>query len=223
MSTSKSKKRARIEVIPENAPFQEEELRSLGDETPSENIDAAPSEQQIEQAEISRKRKKSSVDTEQSNQDKPYQKKERKKKGRCWPYLDTIMENNVKIAVCKLCQTRMKFGATGCTTTFNRHVDKCLILHGRTQQTQLQFQPSDDKSSEVTLVNFKYDHSEMRKVISHYILVNELPFRHAESFMFDVVMRKATPFWQKIRGFNEYVADRESWERVEGVCSFLEV
>ncbi|KAK1388045.1 hypothetical protein POM88_016223 [Heracleum sosnowskyi] len=181
---------ARIEVIPENVPFQKEELRSLGDETPSENTDAAatPSEQQTEQEEISRKRKKSSVDTEQSNQDKPYQKKERKKKARCWPYLDTIAENNVKIAaVCKLCQTRMKIGTTGCTTTFNRHVDKCLILLGRTQQTQLQFQPSDDKSPEVTLVNFKYDHSEMIKVISHYILVNELPFRYAESFMFDVV------------------------------------
>ena len=92
----------------------------------------------------------------------------------------------------------MKYGNTGCTTTFNRHVDKCLVAHGRTQQTQLQFHPSDEKSSEVTLGNFKYDHAEMRKVISHYIMVNELPFRHAESFMFDVVMRKASPFWQKI-------------------------
>lgn len=38
----------------------------------------------------------------------------------------------------------------------------------------------------------------MRKIISHYILVNELPFRHVESFMFDMVMRTATPYWQKI-------------------------
>ncbi|XP_074344995.1 zinc finger BED domain-containing protein RICESLEEPER 2-like [Apium graveolens] len=53
-------------------------------------------------------------------------------------------------------------------------------------------------SSEVTLGNFKYDHAEMRKIVSHYILVNELPFRHAESFMFDKVMRTATPYWQKI-------------------------
>ncbi|KAK1354892.1 hypothetical protein POM88_048148 [Heracleum sosnowskyi] len=108
MSTSKSRKKTRFEVIPENAPFQDEELRSLGDETPSEHTaDEAPSEHQTEQEEISRKRKKSSIDTEQSDQDKPYQKKERKKKARCWPYLDTIVENNIKIAVCKMCKTRM--------------------------------------------------------------------------------------------------------------------
>lgn len=196
---STSRKKGRFEVIPENAPFEEEleeeQIRSLGDETPSEdNVDG----QQTEQEEISRKRKSSSIETEQSNQPKPYQKQERKKKSRCWPYLDTIVVNKQKIAVCKMCKKQMKYGQTGCTTTFNRHVDKCLVLHGRTKQRQLQFQPSDNNSSEVTVANFKYDHNEMRKVVSHYILVNELPFRHAESFMFDVVMRKATPFWEKI-------------------------
>nr|XP_017250805.1 PREDICTED: zinc finger BED domain-containing protein RICESLEEPER 2-like [Daucus carota subsp. sativus] len=92
----------------------------------------------------------------------------------------------------------MKLGSSGCTTTLNRHVDKCKRTHGQTSQATLQFQPSDSVSSEVTLGNFKYDHAEMRKVISHYILVNELPFRHVETFMFDKVMRTATPFWQKI-------------------------
>ena len=92
----------------------------------------------------------------------------------------------------------MKCGSTGCTTTFNRHMDKCLIEHGQTSQALLQFQPSDAKSSEVIFGNFKYDHADMRKIISHYILVNELPFRHAESFMFDKVMRTATPNWQKV-------------------------
>ena len=92
----------------------------------------------------------------------------------------------------------MKLGSSVCTTTLNRHVDNCKRTHGQTSQATLQFQPSDSVSSEVTLGNFKYDHAEMRKVISHYILVNELPFRHVESFMFDKVMRTATPFWQKI-------------------------
>ena len=68
----------------------------------------------------------------------------------------------------------MKLGGSGCTTTLNRHVDKCKRTHGQTSQATLQFQPSDSVSSEVTLGNFKYDHAEMRKVISHYILVNEL-------------------------------------------------
>ncbi|KAL6560489.1 hypothetical protein OROGR_004048 [Orobanche gracilis] len=201
-----SRKKQCIQIFPENVEFEQEQSRSLGDDTPSEDMgEAEDISVQLEQEEISRKRKKKtnsniveSVDTRQSNQQKPYQKKEREKKSRCWPYLNTVVENNQKFAVCKLCKDRMKYASTGCTTTFNRHVDKCLLAHGRTHQKQLQFQPSTDNPSEVTLANFQYDHSEMRKVISHYILVNELPFRHAESFMFDVIMRKASPFWQKI-------------------------
>ena len=38
----------------------------------------------------------------------------------------------------------------------------------------------------------------MRKTVAHYILINELPFLHVESFMFNEVMRKDTPLWQKI-------------------------
>lgn len=73
---STSRKKTRCEVIPENAPFEEEQLRSLGDEIPSEDTAGeAPYGQQTEQ-EISRKRKSSSasVDTEQSNQKNPYEK-----------------------------------------------------------------------------------------------------------------------------------------------------
>ncbi|KAK1394163.1 zinc finger BED domain-containing protein RICESLEEPER 2-like [Heracleum sosnowskyi] len=192
-----SKKKKCIEIIPENAEF--EQVRSLGEESlgdESLSEDDGNDKGTSEQEEISRKIKGDSLETQQSNQ--PYQKKQRQKKARCWPHLDVVVENNQKIAICKFCKTRMKYGSTGCTTTLNRHVDKCRVAHGQTNQALLQFQPSDALSSEVTLGNFKYYHTQMRKIISHYILVNELPFRHVESFMFDMVMRTATPYWQKI-------------------------
>lgn len=74
------------------------------------------------------------------------------------------------------------------------HADKCLIAHGRINQARLQFQLSDAKSSEVILDNFKYDHVEMKSLISHYLLANELVYRHIESFIFDMVMRTTTPY-----------------------------
>ncbi|KAK1387576.1 hypothetical protein POM88_015754 [Heracleum sosnowskyi] len=160
----KGKKMSRVEIIPENAEY-EENIRSLGDETPSDDTG--------EQEEISARKIKRD-DTIQipdaSSKDKsgpgqtevtanPYAKKQRKKK--------------------------------------SRHVDKCKVIHGLTRQTQLQFQKSGN-ASEVTFETFKYDHAEMRKTVAHYILINELPFMHVESFMFNEVMRKATPLWQKI-------------------------
>ncbi|KAK1398022.1 hypothetical protein POM88_007885 [Heracleum sosnowskyi] len=198
----KGKKMSRVEIIPENAEY-EENIRSLGDETPSDDTG--------EQEEISaRKRKRD--DTIQipdaSSKDKsgpgqtevtanPYAKKQRKKKSRSWQYLDEYEVKGEKWVRCKLCQTEIKRDKTCSTTQLNRHVDKCKVIHGLTRQTQLQFQKSGN-ASEVTLETFKYDHAEMRKTVAHYILINELPFMHVESFMFNEVMRKATPLWQKI-------------------------
>ncbi|KAK1357839.1 hypothetical protein POM88_051095 [Heracleum sosnowskyi] len=142
-----SKKKKCIEIIPENAEF--EQVRSLGEESlgdESLSEDIGNDKDTSEQEEISRKRKGDSLETQQSNQ--PYQKKQRQKKARCWPYLDVVVENNQKIAICKFCKTRMKCGSTGCTTTLNRHVDKCRAAHGQTNQALLQFQPSDALSSE---------------------------------------------------------------------------
>ncbi|KAK1391645.1 hypothetical protein POM88_010701 [Heracleum sosnowskyi] len=177
-----SKKKKSIEIIPENAEF--EEVRSLGEESlgdESLSEDAGNDKGTSGQEEMSRKKKGDSFETQQSNQ--PYQKKQRQKKARCWLHLDVITENNQKITICQFCKTRMKCGSTGCITTLNRHVDKCLATHGRKNQTLLQFQPSDSLSSEMHV--FIYSTSDL--------------------------------------GFKEYVPSPGDWERVEGVCSFLEV
>lgn len=78
-------------------------------------------------------------------------------------------------------------------------MDKCKVANRLElkKQAQLQFQVGDS-SSEVTLSNFKHDHANMRKIVFHHIMINELPFMHVESFMFNELMMKASPHWQKI-------------------------
>ncbi|KAL6518509.1 hypothetical protein OROGR_019011 [Orobanche gracilis] len=80
-----SREKQCVEISPENVEFKQEQLRSLGDDTPSEERVKLMTSVQLEQEEISRKRKKKSnsnivesVDTQQSNQQKPYKKKERR-------------------------------------------------------------------------------------------------------------------------------------------------
>lgn len=140
----------------------EEDVRSFGDETPSEDSTG-------EQNEIcNRKRKRSDIGSNASSKEKvsgvtreqgdkqtedvqvPYTKKTRKRKSESWLYMDEFVKDGVKWARCKLCKTELKRGPTGSTTSINRHLDKCKVKHGigigLQKQAQLQFQPGDSSS-----------------------------------------------------------------------------
>ncbi|KAM3757589.1 hypothetical protein ACB098_02G200400 [Castanea mollissima] len=52
--------------------------------------------------------------------------------------------------------------------------------------------------SEVTIANFKYDHANVREKASHIILVHEYLFNMMEHEVFNVFMKTATPYCQKI-------------------------
>ena len=86
--------------------------------------------------------------------------------------------------------------STSSTSPIRRHLVKCLKAHGGTRQPQLQVQRG--LGDEVQLSLFKYDHALMREKVSHCVMINELPFLHVESFMWNEVMKTATPFYQKI-------------------------
>ncbi|XP_074370915.1 uncharacterized protein LOC141712047 isoform X2 [Apium graveolens] len=155
---SRKSKRAHIEVIPENAVY-EENIRSFGDETPSDDTG--------EQEEISvRKRKKSGTGSTSSSKEKesevtneqgdkqteevpkPYTKRPRKKTSAAWKFLEEFEQDGEKWARCKLCHQELKRGPTSSTSSLNRHVDKCKIIHGLglQKQAQLQFQPGQYKT-----------------------------------------------------------------------------
>ncbi|KAK6149525.1 hypothetical protein DH2020_017050 [Rehmannia glutinosa] len=46
--------------------------------------------------------------------------------------------------------------------------------------------------------NFKYDQAKIREVLSHMIIVHELPFMFSEYELFNLLMRTATPHYQKV-------------------------
>ena len=46
--------------------------------------------------------------------------------------------------------------------------------------------------------NFKYDQTKIREVVSHMIMVHELPFVFVEYDLFNLLMRTATPNYQRI-------------------------
>ncbi|KAK1360489.1 hypothetical protein POM88_044963 [Heracleum sosnowskyi] len=204
----KKKKVQRIEVIPENAPYVEDSYITVGS-----FADESLSEEDIEQEELSqlstkRKRVGNDVDSNepemendepvQEKRDKPYQRKPRKKISFVWKYMDTIKDANdvVNGSRCKLCSQDFMKSDSSSTSSMKRHLAKCLKAHGQLLQPQLQFQrgPGD----EVQLSAFKYDHAIRRETVSHYVMINELPFLHVESFMWNEIMRTATPFYEKI-------------------------
>ena len=63
-------------------------------------------------------------------------------------------------------------------------------------QLKLKILSKSDASSIVE--NWKFDNARMREVISHMIMVHELPFNFVEYELFNVVMKKSNPGFNKI-------------------------
>lgn len=208
--TKKRKNKFKLDVTPAYVAIEENNLlRDFGDELPDED-DEDFNEDNVSQPATKKNKKNdgcrtgttgsasaSQIPTEnQESVDKPYQKKERKKKSEVWRYLDTVKVDGKEFAQCKFCSTRLLLNDTKSTSSFRRHLDKCLPKHGHSRQAHLQLKQGSN--SEVNISQFKYDHALMREKMSHYIMACELSFVHVEHFMFNELMRTATPFWQKI-------------------------
>ncbi|XP_057788847.1 zinc finger BED domain-containing protein RICESLEEPER 2-like [Salvia miltiorrhiza] len=54
------------------------------------------------------------------------------------------------------------------------------------------------KETVSSVQNFQYDHSKLREIISHMIIVHELPFCFSEYELFNLAMQTATSHYQKI-------------------------
>ena len=67
------------------------------------------------------------------------------------------------------------------------------------RQKELTIKTSFSESEKVAKVqNFKYDQSKIREVLSHMIMVHELPFSFVECEVFNLLMKTATPHYQSI-------------------------
>ncbi|KAK6146207.1 hypothetical protein DH2020_020076 [Rehmannia glutinosa] len=93
----------------------------------------------------------------------------------------------------------MKKQKDGTTTQYRRHLNGCIkrSLNIKGQQN-LCLVPSTRRSESVSVHSWKYDQAKMREVISHMIMVHELPFSFVEYELFNLVMQSATPYYQRI-------------------------
>ncbi|KAM4118394.1 hypothetical protein ACB094_02G198700 [Castanea mollissima] len=76
---------------------------------------------------------------------------------------------------------------------------KCCLSRKLADKKQKQLAVNEGGvKSEVTIANFKYDHANVREKASHIILVHEYLFNMMEHEVFNVFMKTATPYCQKI-------------------------
>ncbi|XP_024984099.1 zinc finger BED domain-containing protein RICESLEEPER 2-like [Cynara cardunculus var. scolymus] len=101
---------------------------------------------------------------------------------------------------CIHCGEKIKKLKDGTTTPLHRHISDCPKLKAvntiHPGQLKLKVVPGKLDSSMVQ--NLKFDNSRIREVVSHMIMVHELPFNFVEYELFNVVMKEANPGFNKI-------------------------
>ena len=103
-------------------------------------------------------------------------------------------------AECIHCKSHFTYTKGGPTTQYNRHLESCqrrkIKLSG---QKELTINTSFSETETVAkMQNFKYDQSKIKEVLSHMIMVHELPFSFVEYEVFNLLMKTATPQYQSV-------------------------
>uniref|UniRef100_A0A2C9UX67 BED-type domain-containing protein n=1 Tax=Manihot esculenta TaxID=3983 RepID=A0A2C9UX67_MANES len=91
---------------------------------------------------------------------------------------------------CIHCRHQLGVSKIGATTHFLRHLNSFLRRKMNLKgQQQLNITTTITETESVTSVkNFKYDHTKVRGVIAHMILIHELPFGFVEYEVFNLLM-----------------------------------
>ncbi|KAL8473773.1 hypothetical protein ACS0TY_030576 [Phlomoides rotata] len=145
---------------------------------------------------------RSHVETnEQDDEVNPFSAKKRQKTSKVWDdFKEITLPNGTVKAECIHCKTKLTINKSGVTSHFLRHSKKCTRkeLASKGQQN-ISINTTLTETETVSAVqSFKYDQAKMREVISHMIIVHELPFSFVEYKFFNFVMKTATPHYQSI-------------------------
>lgn len=138
------------------------------------------------------------IDEEEGN---PYAPKKRKRTSKAWTDFKevTLPDGTVK-AECIHCKHRLTMNKIGATTHFLRHLKGCMRKKiDEKGQKNISVTTTLAELKTVNAVqNFKYDHAKIREILSHMIIVHELPFLFAEYELFNLLMKTATLYYQRI-------------------------
>ncbi|CAN1303204.1 hypothetical protein LINPERPRIM_LOCUS25757 [Linum perenne] len=140
--------------------------------------------------------------TNEEAEQKLYELRKRKKSSPIWVNFKEAMVGTEKKWECIHCKANFKMVSSGTTTHLGRHIERCprrpQNLAGQNQQ-QLNIVSTLNNAESVNAVaNFMYDHSKMRQMIAHWLIVTEKPLSTVEHDMFTVMMKTATPLYKKI-------------------------
>ncbi|XP_030959061.1 zinc finger BED domain-containing protein RICESLEEPER 1-like [Quercus lobata] len=132
-------------------------------------------------------------------EENPFKQKKRKRTSMIWnDFNEIILPDETKKVQCIHCLKRLAYSNNGETTQYHRHLKGCLSRKlANKKQKQLAVNEGGVES-EVAIANFKYDHAKVKEKASHMILVHEYPFNTMEHEVFNVFMKIATPYYQKI-------------------------
>lgn len=129
-----------------------------------------------------------------------YGKRSRRKISKVWDEFSILQIGSEKKVKCKHCKSLFKLNGAGATTQYKRHLFKCpkrsVSIPGQSQLGIHVVTPMSGNLS--TLRPWKYDQARIRELMSHMIMVHELPFIFAEYEVFNILMKEAAPSFQKI-------------------------
>ena len=111
---------------------------------------------------------------------------------------EIILSDGAKKVQCIHCLKRLAYSNNGATTQYHRHLKGFLSRKLADKKQKLLAVNECGVESEVAITNFKYDHAKVREKASHMILMHEYPFNMVEHEVFNVFMKTATPYYQKI-------------------------
>lgn len=131
----------------------------------------------------------------------PYMPKKRKKTSPVWAdFKEITLPNGQVKAECIHCKYQLSMNKSGSTTHLSRHIKNCVAkkISGAGQK-KLAIKTTLSKAESVlSIQNFVYDQAKVREILSHMIIVHELPFNLAEYELFNLLMRTATPHYEKV-------------------------
>ena len=142
-------------------------------------------------------------------------RKQRKKTSVVWQEFTVVkVVDGTEKVQCNHCKLKFAKQKDGTTTQYKRHLDSCikrqLSIKG---QGNLYLTPQTPRSESVSCVQtWKYDQAKIREVVSHMIMVHELPFAFTEYELFNLLMKTASPHYQRI---SRATAKADCWTSYE--------
>uniref|UniRef100_A0A7N0VG81 BED-type domain-containing protein n=1 Tax=Kalanchoe fedtschenkoi TaxID=63787 RepID=A0A7N0VG81_KALFE len=137
-------------------------------------------------------------DQEDAIENSGYGRRPRKKVSKVWDDFEEYKVGGILIGIkCKHCKHVFKASKSGTTTQFKRHLQTCprrsFVISG---QPQLSLQVGSSTGN--NLQPWKYDHSRIRELMSHMVMVHELLFKFAEYEVFNMLMKESYPEFRKV-------------------------